>query len=133
MIENIFGILVERWRILGQALEFQPDKAVDVVKACVMLHNFLTYTDEVNTPANRYIPANFADTDASGVPQPGEWRGVVLENGNLLHALDKCYLSRCRSNRAGIGVRNDLMAFFQSLQRLVPLQNDIVCCGQLNV
>lgn len=78
---------------------------ISVVKASVMLNNFLTYTDEVNTPANRYIPANFADTDASGVPHPGEWRSVVSENGNLMHALDLRYLSRCRSSRAGVGVR----------------------------
>ncbi|CAM4691287.1 unnamed protein product [Leuciscus chuanchicus] len=117
VIENSFGVLMARWRILGQALEFHPGKAVDIGKACVMLHNFLTYT-EVNTPANQYIPANFADTDASGVPQPWEWRGVVAENGNPLHALDPRYLSRCRSSRADIGVRNDLMPFFQSPQEL---------------
>nr|XP_055065207.1 putative nuclease HARBI1 [Misgurnus anguillicaudatus] len=131
VIENSFGILVARWRILGRALEFHPDKAVDVVKACVMLHNFLTYTDEANTPANRYIPANFVDTDASGVPQPGEWRAVVADNG-ALHALDPRYLSRCCTSRASMGVRNDLMSFFQSPQGLVPWQNHIVCRGLLN-
>ncbi|XP_057183837.1 putative nuclease HARBI1 [Triplophysa rosa] len=131
VIENAFGILVARWRILGRPLECRPDKAVDIVKACCVLHNFLACTDEVNTAVNRYIPANFTDSDTTGSPQLGEWRRVVAGDTNVFEPLDPRNLSRARSSRAAIGVRNDLMAFFQSPNGIVSWQNQIVCRGQL--
>ncbi|XP_072137334.1 putative nuclease HARBI1 [Mobula birostris] len=127
VVENTLGILVARWRILGRPLEFLPDKAVNIVKACIALHNLLAYTDEANTPVSRYIPAHFADSDATGSPQPGEWRRVVAGDTNLLEPLDPHYLSRRRSTRAALGVQNDLMTFFQSPQGFLPLQNKIEC------
>lgn len=115
VIENTFGVLVAQWRILSRPLEFLPDKAVNIVKACIALHNFMANSD-VNTAKCRYIPANFVDSDSTGSTQPGQWRKVVAGNTKLLEHLDPHDLSRGGCTRTAISIRNDLMNFFQSPQ-----------------
>ena len=41
MVENAFGILVSRFRILRDGMQLQPDTVSHVVLACCVLHNFL--------------------------------------------------------------------------------------------
>jgi len=40
-VECAFGILSNKWRIFQQPLNVSSDFAVDIVKACVVLHNFV--------------------------------------------------------------------------------------------
>ncbi|KAL2095928.1 hypothetical protein ACEWY4_008076 [Coilia grayii] len=121
VMENTLGILVARWRVLSRPLEFFPDKAIHVLKACIVLHNFLTSADDVDAPGPKYISANFADTDTLGSIQPGEWRTVVTGDTNLLDPVGPQYLSRSHSKCDGIGVRNHLMTFFHSFHEVFPL------------
>lgn len=44
-VECTFGILTNKWRILHRAINLEPDFAVDIVKACVILHNFVRVRD----------------------------------------------------------------------------------------
>nr|XP_055051398.1 putative nuclease HARBI1 [Misgurnus anguillicaudatus] len=129
VIENTFGILAARWRILGRPMEFYPEKVVDVVKACVALHNMLTLTDAATSAASRYIPPQFADgTTASGEHMPGEWRTIVSGDCSMV---DAGRLSSARASRAAIAVRNDLMSFFLTQQGLVPWQDAVIKKGCL--
>ena len=44
-MECAFGILSNKWRIFQRLLNVSPDFAVDIVKACVVLHNFVRERD----------------------------------------------------------------------------------------
>lgn len=47
-VECSFGILTNKWRILHRPLNVNTDFAVNIVKACVVLHNFVRERDGYN-------------------------------------------------------------------------------------
>ncbi|KAG8228652.1 hypothetical protein J437_LFUL008303 [Ladona fulva] len=55
-IECSFGILANKWRILHRPLNVDIEFAIDIVKACCLLHNFVTkrdgyqFEDAITTP-----------------------------------------------------------------------------------
>ncbi len=103
---------------------------MDVVKACVALHNMFIYTDTVASPAVRYIPPNFVDgTAASGELLPDEWRRLVDGDYNLL---EPGLLSTARASWVALTVRNDVKSYFQTGQGLVPWQDTAIQRGFLN-
>ncbi|XP_039968620.1 putative nuclease HARBI1 [Bactrocera tryoni] len=66
VIENFFGILTARWRILKITIECNPENCEKIVLACIALHNFIMLNDH-----NRwYCPENYVDR----VEGPGEYR-----------------------------------------------------------
>lgn len=72
-IENTFGIAVARWRILKSPFCMLPESAENIVKAVVVLHNFVKKHN-----AYQYSPPEFTDRfDDSGNLVPGEWRTVT--------------------------------------------------------
>ncbi|KAL2086038.1 hypothetical protein ACEWY4_017097 [Coilia grayii] len=130
LIENSFGILAARWRILGRPMEFHPSKVVDVANACVALHNTLAHTDAGRSPTCSYIPPTFVDAvNPSGDIVPGEWRRLCAGDSSLR---DGVRLSNARASRAACAVRDDLKAFFQTPQGLVPWQENVIRRGCLN-
>lgn len=70
-IENAFGILTARWRILRNSMNVAPDTAENIVKACVVLHNFVKMND------SSYCPVNFVDRMQDNTLVEGLWRQEV--------------------------------------------------------
>lgn len=69
-IENAFGILSSRWRVLRRPIKANVDLVVSIVQATTSLHNYLLSTDSA-----RYSPDGFTDSySSSGEFLPGDWR-----------------------------------------------------------
>ncbi|XP_060932360.1 putative nuclease HARBI1 [Limanda limanda] len=120
VIENTFDILIERWKILDRPIEYYPEKAVDVVKACIALHNMLAHNDAAESPTGRpYIPPNVTDTtEASGELLPGDWRSPVTRHTNLRDPGRVCCT---RASKSAIAARNNLKSFFLTPEGLLTM------------
>ncbi|XP_064469627.1 uncharacterized protein LOC135384349 [Ornithodoros turicata] len=70
LIENAFGILANRWRILRRPFKAKRENVERIVKACVVLHNFV-----MKTSSMFYNPIGYTDyEDSCGNLQSGAWR-----------------------------------------------------------
>lgn len=72
VIENAFGILCARWRVLLSPLFMHPENAEKVVKSAVVLHNFLKFHD------GTYCPPDYVDQYQGEEIVSGLWRREVL-------------------------------------------------------
>lgn len=64
LIENAFGVLSSRWRIFRRPIHATIDKVENIVKACVVLHNWIR-EEELSVVAGqrRYMPLRMIDTE----------------------------------------------------------------------
>lgn len=70
VIENAFGVLVARWRILLTTIPHYSLITI-IVRACVCLHNYL------KSECREYCPPGFVDSE---METNGLWRSEVTEN-----------------------------------------------------
>lgn len=102
MIENAFGILVSRWRILKTSLNFHPKNVDKIVLATVALHNFI-----MKSKSSQYCNNTFVDwEDKDGTVHDGEWRNEANNN------LTKCRLGSNNASRVTFANRNILKDYF---------------------
>lgn len=47
-VECAFGILANKWQIIHRAIDLNVDTAIQVIKACTVLHNFVREKDGIN-------------------------------------------------------------------------------------
>lgn len=69
VIENAFGIMSARWRVLNHSIQASVTTAEKIVQATVCLHNYLRQTN-----CAAYCPHGFVDSeDSTGKIKHGEW------------------------------------------------------------
>ncbi|XP_023239755.1 protein ALP1-like [Centruroides sculpturatus] len=86
VIENTFGILSARWRILCRCIQASPETVDSIIKACVCLHNFvMTKESKINSDMKFYCPSHFIDKEAAdGTIIEGQWRKEIGSESSSL-------------------------------------------------
>ena len=128
-IENCFGLLAARWRLLRRQINAEPERVEAYVKAACVLHNFLQIKESSEPLGQRlYCPSGFVDSYAAdGSMNPGQWRQDQATN--FLNVA----LTNTPSNRYGTAaaaLRDKFADYFISEYGSVPWQNNLVFATQ---
>lgn len=122
-VENAFGIMASRFRILRKPIAFSAKNVEYVVRACVVLHNFLRSMD-----ADGYTTPGMIDSENDcGDVQGASWRDDP-PGDPFLTALE--HRSR-GSSEIGTAVRLRLRDFFMSEAGSLPWQISHVNRGRI--
>ncbi|XP_065571966.1 uncharacterized protein LOC136034610 isoform X1 [Artemia franciscana] len=120
VVENTFGILASRFRVLKSTMMGKLETIDHIVKAVCVLHNFLMVTNAQN--GNSYFTPVLVDREASGQIIPGSWRRQsipVLPSGNI---------SGNFSGRDALKIREAFKDYFCGVGR-VPWQDEAILRG----
>lgn len=102
IIENSFGILESRWRILKTTLNCSPENAEKITLASLALHNFT-----MKNSREIYCPRNYVDYEnETGNIVPGEWR--VNHNQPLI----SIRMGSNNATRTAFNLRDILLNYF---------------------
>lgn len=86
IVENAFGILSAKWRIFRKPIEAKPENVDVMVKATIVLHNYLLSMDGTIEPEVKYLTPLLADyVGEDGKIKPGQWRQMTEKDTNLLN------------------------------------------------
>lgn len=127
IIENAFGILANRWRILRQEIRASTKTVDAIVWATVLLHNYLrTLDDEEDTIFQYCSPADVDRVGEDGRVIDGEWRADERTGPGFTP------VRRCSSNNYGAqakAVREKFMQYFLSQAGRVSWQDKVLDAG----
>lgn len=113
-VENAFGILANRWRILRGTIVAQGDTIDDIIRACCCLHNYLLDTDRQSYAASTLVDA----LDTEGRTHPGTWRAEGLPMDPLIGAGSTDHTDNAEQ------IRDVLTMYMLSSDGEVPWQYD---------
>ena len=109
IIENAFGILVQRWRILLRRMQLRENTAISVVKACCILHNYMREA------------ADYQDRTTLQVNADGD---VIIPP--VEHIVNVAYRRGYHSAKDAMQTRDLFKTYFNSEKGAVPWQLDRV-------
>lgn len=122
-IENTFGILAARWRILRRPISAGPEVVDKLVLAAMCLHNFLKAKNDETAPQQQiYCPPQFVDREIEREVIEGEWR--ELSGNDHLRPIGKC--GAHRSTREAYSMRDTLSSYFMTTAGEVPWQYEYI-------
>ncbi|XP_049513913.1 uncharacterized protein LOC119466062 [Dermacentor silvarum] len=133
VIENAFGIMAQKWRILRRQFKANDDNVRRSISACVVLHNFLL--KESPTSRSAYCPPGTADhLDWQGNITEGITEHCTSLKTSLNTALPPLRSTGCHSTRAAYRVR-DLLAKYFVTDGKIPWQEYMIkdrtlCSGE---
>lgn len=115
VIENTFGILVSRWRLLKNNIVADVQNIDIFIKAIICLHNYANKAVDLSGDF-AYRPPGFVDSDDC----QGTWRVEVQPLNSVGRVAGN------RSSRMLNDMRDNLKTYFQSPTGQVPWQNNVL-------
>ncbi|CAK1586959.1 unnamed protein product [Parnassius mnemosyne] len=110
VVENTFGVMSARFRVLRKPITLQPNKASKVVMACSLLHNFLRKSCNSRSI---YTPSGYIDTVVNGeIINSVTWRQDIGEGEGAFRSMRN--IARCSALTA-IEVRNKFAEHFRDM------------------
>ncbi|XP_046395705.1 uncharacterized protein LOC124162968 [Ischnura elegans] len=119
IVENVFGLVANRFRVLRKPMLLHPERVKTVVLAICTLHNYLM---EGKESVKRYAPVGTFDVEATdtGIVADGSWRS---EEGIPDRNLIPLQTTQSRNHpKAAELVRTEFTEYFSSPQGKVHWQ-----------
>ncbi|XP_023293659.2 protein ALP1-like isoform X3 [Lucilia cuprina] len=119
--ENAFGVLTAHWKILQSPLHMSPKTAELIVKATVLLHNFLRNHDET------YCPPGYVDAFEGEDIIEGVWRQQVKKPLQSI--------GRIGSNNAkqkAFDTRDNLKYYLNAIEQIIDNNSNVIIKDEIN-
>lgn len=88
IIENVFGIMTARFRVMRKPINLDADKSKKVALACCVLHNYLMTTNK-----KKYAPPrSFDQYNEHGELIPGDWRRENESTNATMFPLERSHI-----------------------------------------